>query len=183
VVANALVLLRTDPELIAERAKQITPEAKKWDVILATTWGLMTVIVSLLVAGLDVRFGWSPQMPLIVQFIALLFHMFGSAFSGWALISNAFFAGIVRIQEDRGHTVVSSGPYRFVRHPGYVGWMVSDIAVVVMLGSLWALIPAAVAELALTARTALEDRTLREELPGYEEYARRVRYRLVPGIW
>jgi protein-S-isoprenylcysteine O-methyltransferase Ste14 len=183
VLANSLVLLRTDPELIAERAKQITPEAKKSDVILAITWGLMTFIVSLLVAGLDMRFGWSPQMPLIVQFIALLFHMFGSAFSGWALVSNPFFAGTVYVQEDRGHAVVSSGPYRLVRHPGYVGWMVSDIAVVVMLGSLWALMPATVAVLALAARTALEDRTLREQLPGYEEYTRRVRYRLLPGIW
>lgn len=183
VVANSFVLLRINPELVAERAKQVTSEAKKWDVILAIIWGLMTVIVSLLVAGLDLRFGWSPRMPLIVQLIALLFHMFGSAFSSWALVSNAFFAGTVHIQEDRGHTVASSGPYRLVRHPGYAGWMVSNIAVVMMLGSLWALIPAAVAVLALIVRTALEDRTLREELPGYEEYAQSVRYRLAPGIW
>jgi len=180
---NSYVLLRVNPELIAERARQFTPETKKWDRILATLWGLMSVIVALLVAGLDKRFGWSPEMPMTVHLIAMLFYMFGSAFAAWALVSNPFFAGTVRIQTERGHSVASSGPYRFVRHPGYAGWMISNVAVVVMLGSMWALIPAVIAVLALVARTALEDRTLREELPGYEEYAQRVRYRLVPGIW
>ena len=183
VAVNSFVLLRIDPELIAERSKQITPETKKWDKILATVWGLMTGIVSLLVAGLDLRFGWPPQVPLTVQLIALLFHMFGSAFSSWALVSNAFFATTVHVQVDRGHTVASSGPYGLVRHPAYAGWMVSGIAVVLMLGSLWALIPAIVGVLALMCRTALEDRTLRQELPGYEEYTQRVRYRLAPRIW
>ena len=179
---NSYVLLRINPELIAERARQFTPETKKWDRILATLWGLMSA-VSLMVAGLDVRFGWSPQISLTVQLIAVLFHMFGSAFASWAIVSNAFFAGTVRIQTERGHSVASSGPYRFVRHPGYAGWMISNVAVVVMLGSIWALLPAVIAVLALVARTALEDRMLREELPGYEEYAQRVRYRLVPGVW
>ena len=183
VAVNSFVLLRIDPELIAERAKQITSETKEWDRVLATIWGLMTAIVSLLVAGLDVRFGWSPQVPLAVQLTAMLFHMFGSAFSSWALVSNAFFATTVHVQVDRGHTVASSGPYGLVRHPAYAGWMVSGIAVVLMLGSLWALIPAIVGVLALMCRTALEDRTLRQELPGYEDYAQRVRYRLAPGIW
>jgi protein-S-isoprenylcysteine O-methyltransferase Ste14 len=183
VAANSFVLLRTNPGLIAERARQFTPETKKWDRILATVWGVMSAIVSLLVAGLDMRFGWSPQIPLPIKLIAMLFYMFGSAFSGWAIVSNAYFSGTVRIQTDRGHAVASAGPYRLVRHPGYAAWMVSDVAVVIMLGSLWALFPALIAVVALVARTALEDRTLREELPGYEEYAGRVRYRLVPGIW
>jgi protein-S-isoprenylcysteine O-methyltransferase Ste14 len=183
VAVNSFVVLRTNPSLIAERARQFTPETKKWDRILATLWGLMSAIVSLLVAGLDMRFSWSPQIPLAVKLIAMLFHMFGSALSGWAIVSNAYFSGTVRIQTDRGHAVASAGPYRLVRHPGYAAWMVSDVAVVIMLGSLWALIPAAIAVVALVMRTALEDRTLREELPGYEEYTGRVRYRLVPGIW
>jgi protein-S-isoprenylcysteine O-methyltransferase Ste14 len=180
---NSFVILRTNPELIAERARQFTPETKKWDRILATLWGLMSGIVALLVAGLDVRFGWSPQIPLTVQLVAMLFHMFGSAFAGWALVSNAFFSGTVYIQTERGHAVASTGPYRIVRHPGYVGWILSGLAAPVMLGSWWALLPAALAQGALVLRTALEDRTLREELPGYEEYAERVRYRLAPGIW
>jgi protein-S-isoprenylcysteine O-methyltransferase Ste14 len=183
VAANSYVLLRTNPDLIAERARQFTPETKNWDRILATLWGLMSGIVALMVAGLDKRFGWSPQIPLTVQLIAMLFHMFGSAFSAWALVSNAFFAGTVYVQIERGHAVVSAGPYRIVRHPGYAGWILSGLAVPVMLGSWWALVPATLAQAALVLRTALEDRTLREELPGYEEYAQRVRYRLLPGIW
>jgi protein-S-isoprenylcysteine O-methyltransferase Ste14 len=183
VTVNSYVLIRTNPELIAERARQFTPETKKWDRILATLWGLMSAIVSLTVAGLDMRFGWPPQIPLTAQLIAMLFHMFGSAFASWAMVSNAFFSGTVRIQAERRHAAATTGPYRIVRHPGYAGWMISDVAVAIMLGSLWALIPAAIAIVALVARTALEDRTLREELPGYEEYAGRVRYRLVPGVW
>jgi len=183
VSVNSFVILRTNPELIAERARQFTPETKEWDRILGTLWGVMSAIVALLVAGLDKRFGWSPQMPLAAQLAAMLVHMLGSAFSSWALVCNAFFAGTVYVQTERGHAVVSSGPYRLVRHPGYAGWMLSDLAVPLMLGSLWALLPKIIAVSALLARTALEDRTLREELPGYEEYTQRVRYRLVPGIW
>jgi protein-S-isoprenylcysteine O-methyltransferase Ste14 len=180
---NSFVLLRINPELIAERARQLTPETKKWDKVLATLWGLLSTVVSLLVAGLDVRFGWSPQLPLTVQLAAMLFHMFGSAFSGWALVSNAFFAGTVRVQTERGHAVASTGPYRIVRHPGYAGWILSGLATPVMLGSLWALVPATLGQAALVLRTALEDQTLHDELPGYEDYARKVHDRLVPGIW
>jgi protein-S-isoprenylcysteine O-methyltransferase Ste14 len=180
---NSFVLLRTHPELIAERARQFTPETQKWDRILATLWGVLSSVVSLLVAGLDLRFAWSPQIPLAVQLAAMLFYMFGSAFSGWALVSNPFFAGTVRVQAERGHAVVTTGPYRIVRHPGYAAWILSGLATPVMLGSWWALVPAALGEGALVLRTALEDQTLCEELPGYEDYARRVRHRLVPGIW
>jgi protein-S-isoprenylcysteine O-methyltransferase Ste14 len=183
VSVNSFVLLRTHPELIAERARQFTPETQKWDRVLATLWGLFSTLVSPLVAALDVRFGWSPHLPLIVQLAAMLFHMFGSAFSGWALVSNAFFAGTVRVQTERGHAVASTGPYHIVRHPGYAGWIVSGLATPLMLGSLWALVPAALGQGALVFRTALEDQTLREELPGYGDYARRVHHRLVPGIW
>jgi protein-S-isoprenylcysteine O-methyltransferase Ste14 len=129
------------------------------------------------------RFGWSPHIPWGVQLAALVFVVLGFGFASWAMIANAFFAGPVRIQDERGHAVASEGPYRFVRHPGYVGWIVSGVALPLMLGSGWALIPAVLAAVALIIRTALEDRTLREELDGYTEYAQRVRYRLVPGIW
>lgn len=183
VCANSYVILRTNPELIAERARQFTPETRTWDRILATLWGLMSGVVSLLVAGLDKRFGWSPQIPLTAQLMAMLLYMFARAFASWAIVSNAFFAGPVRIQTERGHAVVSTGPYRLIRHPGYAGWMLSDLAVPLMLGSIWALLPGGIAVAALLARTALEDRTLREELPGYAEYAQRIRYRLVPGVW
>ncbi len=181
VTINAAFLMRIGPELIAERAR-VRTDAKRWDRVLGTLWGIMSLI-ALLVAGLNLRFGWLPQIPLELQLVSVMFVALGSALASWALISNAFFAGTVRIQEERGHTTVSGGPYRFVRHPGYAGWMLSGIALALMLGSLWALIPAGLAVIALVVRTALEDQTLREELDGYSEYAQRVRYRLVPGVW
>ena len=98
-------------------------------------------------------------------------------------MANRFFAAVVRIQEDRGHTVISSGPYRVVRHPGYAGGTWTWLAMPLMLGTLWSYIPAIATVAFICLRTALEDRTLRKELPGYAEYAQRTRYRLVPGIW
>jgi protein-S-isoprenylcysteine O-methyltransferase Ste14 len=107
----------------------------------------------------------------------------GYAFAVWALVENRFFSGVVRIQKDRGHVVCDSGPYRIVRHPGYAGNILPLLGIVLALSSLWTLIPAAVALIIVVIRTGLEDRTLQEELPGYQEYARRVRYRLFPGIY
>ena len=101
----------------------------------------------------------------------------------WAMMTNSFFSALVRIQRDRGHAVVSRGPYRFVRHPGYVGYITFTLATPVALGTLWGLIPAVLVSLGMVIRTALEDRTLREELPGYEDFASQVRFRLVPGVW
>jgi protein-S-isoprenylcysteine O-methyltransferase Ste14 len=181
VAINAAFLMRISPELIAERGRGWT-NPKGWDKALGTLWGILS-LVALLIAGLNMRFGWPPQIPPQLQLVAVVFVALGSAVSSWAMISNAFFAGTVRIQEERGHTAVSQGPYRFVRHPGYAGWMLSGITLALMLGSLWALVPAGLAAMALVVRTALEDRTLREELDGYSDYAQRVRYRLVPGIW
>lgn len=182
VIVNAVILMRVNPELIAERARGWSGVTRDWDRVLAGLWGLMS-LVALLVAGLDMRFGWSSHIPWGIQLVALVFVVLGFGFASWAMISNAFFAGGVRIQEERGHTTVSEGPYRFVRHPGYVGWIVSGVALPLMLGSVWALIPAVLAAVALVIRTAFEDRTLQEELDGYTDYAQRVRYRLVPGIW
>ena len=99
------------------------------------------------------------------------------------MITNTFFSGTVRIQHDRGHAVISDGPYGWVRHPGYAGWSLSLITTPLMLGSFWALIPGALAALLLIVRTVFEDQTLQGELEGYSDYAQRVRYRLLPGVW
>jgi protein-S-isoprenylcysteine O-methyltransferase Ste14 len=99
------------------------------------------------------------------------------------MISNAHFATVVRVQADRGHAVCHTGPYRFVRHPGYIGGIIQSLALPLVLGSLWAFIPGVLAALLLVARTALEDQTLQEELPGYTEYVQQVHYRLLPGVW
>ena len=118
-----------------------------------------------------------------MQIAALVIAALAYAISPWAMRVNAYFSKIVRIQEDRGHSVVSSGPYRIVRHPTYLGTILFELVTPIMLGSLWALIPGALTALLFIVRTALEDRTLREELPGYQAYAERVRYRLLPGVW
>jgi protein-S-isoprenylcysteine O-methyltransferase Ste14 len=182
IAINSAILLQRNPELIAERA-EMGAGTKRWDKTIATLYVLMSSIGTLLIAGLDVRFGWSPEMPLTIRVIGLVAMATGFALASWAMLSNAFFAGTVRIQDERGHVVATGGPYRFVRHPGYVGWLLAGIATPLMLGSVWALIPAGMATILLIVRTALEDQTLREELDGYYDYTRQVRYRLVPGIW
>lgn len=182
IAINSIILLRHNPALIAERAER-GAGTKGWDKVLTTIYGLVSYIGTLLIAGLDVRFGWSPEISLVLRLIATLAMALGFGLSSWAMLSNAFFATTVRIQDERGHTVVSGGPYRLVRHPGYAGWLVAGLATPVMLGSWWALIPAVLSMILLIVRTALEDQTLQEELDGYAYYTQQVRYRLLPGIW
>jgi protein-S-isoprenylcysteine O-methyltransferase Ste14 len=156
---------------------------KAWDKVLAPLMALSISLPPVVVAGLDHRFGWSPAFPLWLNLLGFFLIAFGYAFAVWALVENRFFSSVVRIQTDRGHVVCDSGPYRIVRHPGYAGSILPLLGIVLALSSLWTLIPAAVALLIAVIRTALEDRALQEDLPGYKEYARRVRYRLFPGIY
>ncbi len=179
---NALVLLRIDPGLIAERARR-QKDAKGWDKILTKLFGLPAFLAIPVVAGLDVRFGWSGDVPLAVYPAAAAVWALGFALISWAMASNRFFSTAVRIQQERDHTVVTGGPYQYVRHPGYVGIMVMILATPPLLGSWWALVPVACAIAVLIVRTVLEDRTLQAELDGYRDYANRVRYRLLPGVW
>ncbi|MFA5617720.1 MAG: isoprenylcysteine carboxylmethyltransferase family protein [Syntrophorhabdaceae bacterium] len=156
---------------------------KPWDKALAPLLAVSVSFPLFIVAGLDHRYGWSPVFPSWLSIVGLIVIALGYAFGGWALVENRFFSGVVRIQTDRGHVVCDSGPYGIVRHPGYAGNILSLPGIALALGSVWTLIPAAVALTIAVVRTALEDRTLQEELPGYREYARRVRYRLIPGIY
>jgi protein-S-isoprenylcysteine O-methyltransferase Ste14 len=178
IVVNAFLLPR---ELMAERA-QTGENVKPWDrtiTRLASVTGLATMVV----AGLDARFTWTPPLPLWIHLAGLVLMILGAAGFTWAMRANRFFSSQVRIQTDRGHTVASGGPYRFVRHPGYVAYITTTLGSPLVLGSLWALVPAGLTTILFIARTALEDRTLQAELPGYPDYAARVRYRLVPGAW
>jgi protein-S-isoprenylcysteine O-methyltransferase Ste14 len=177
-VINAAIL---PAELIAERG-QPRDNVKRWDRMLTTLAGLPTLGVPI-VAGLDERFGWSSQMVPAIHLTGLAFFALGQGLFSWAMASNKYFSTAVRIQMDRGHTVATSGPYRYVRHPGYTGYIVSFLGMALALGSLWAIIPAGLIACLLVVRTALEDRTLQDELSGYKDYARRVRYRLLPGVW
>ena len=179
---NGLVIVRNDPALAKERL-DAGVGIKDWDRVLVLFAFLLSVPGTLLVSGLDARFGWSQNVPFALQILAALADVLGIGLTLWAVASNTFFSGYVRIQEERGQTVVSSGPYAFVRHPGYLGAVVSCTSTALMLGSWWALIPAGLGTLGFVVRTALEDTTLQNELEGYREYAARVRYRLLPGIW
>lgn len=178
VIAIALV---SGPELLAERA-QARKGTKAWDMVLLGFVGL-AAMARPIVAGLDVRFEWTAHMPVGLHIAALAIAVLGYALGIWAMASNPFFSKTVRIQDDRGQTVATGGPYRIVRHPGYVGAIAFELAIPIMLGSWWALIPGGLAALVFVIRTALEDKTLQEDLPGYTEYAQQTRYRLLPGIW
>jgi len=169
------------PELIAERG-QPREGVKRWDRIL-TTLTIFPTLSALIVAGLDERFGWSPQLPTAIHILALALMALGQGLFTWAMASNKFFSTAVRIQMDRGHTVATGGPYRYVRHPGYTGYILFSLVTPVIFGSLWGLVAAGLTGCLLIVRTALEDRTLQEELTGYRDYATQVRYRLVPGLW
>jgi len=181
---SRLLLLRRSPDLVAERAASADRrDAKPWDRVLMPFVAIYGPLLTLIIAGLDRRFGWPPELPLWVQIAGVILLVSATAFSTWALLVNRFFSGVVRIQRDRGHTVVSDGPYRWIRHPGYAGGVVGDVAIPLMLGSAWALVPGLLTAGVVVLRTALEDRTLQAELPGYAEYARQTRYRLLPGVW
>jgi protein-S-isoprenylcysteine O-methyltransferase Ste14 len=181
-IASAIAFLPKSPEFIAERSG--FPEGTRtWDIVIAISAALSLPAISALVAGLDLRFGWRPEIPAPIKLAALLVAVAGVGLVFWSMLANRFFSSMVRIQHERGHTVVSAGPYRYVRHPGYVGVMTYTLAMPVMLGSVWALVPSGVAAILFVVRTALEDRILRRDLEGYTEYAGRVCYRLLPGIW
>ena len=179
--AGGAIMFRTSPETIAERGRP--REVRDWDKIVSVVWLVAGYLALPLVAGLDERLSWSPALGLIWHVAGAFGLAVGYGITVWALQANAYFSTAVRIQGERGHTVCRSGPYRYVRHPGYVGYGLQFLAMPFLLGSLWALLPALAALMAIVTRTALEDRMLHADLPGYVEYAREVDYRLVPGIW
>jgi protein-S-isoprenylcysteine O-methyltransferase Ste14 len=179
--ATMVVLLPRRPDLLAERSG-LRPGTKKWDLVLAPLTAHGTWLTAI-VAALDLRFGWSAGFELSGHLSGLVLVTGSCVTVLWAMLSNRFFAATVRIQTERGHTVATAGPYRFVRHPGYGGTLLFYAGIPALLGSAWAYLASAAGLTALVLRTLLEDITLRSELPGYQYYAARVRYRLIPGLW
>ncbi|MGD0596069.1 MAG: isoprenylcysteine carboxylmethyltransferase family protein [Sedimentisphaerales bacterium] len=156
---------------------------KWWDKIFFAIHVPLSFSVSLL-AALDAgRFHWSPQLPIVLYPVTFVLILAGCCIIYWAMWTNNFFSSRVRIQTDRGHYVVTEGPYHYVRHPGYVGLIIFMPALALLLGSIYALIPAAIDIFLLIIRTYLEDITLQKELPGYTDYTKQVRFRLIPCIW
>lgn len=174
-------VLTPHQDLIEER---LNPKegVKSWDKLyFAITTPLYFIALAL--AGLDARFHWTANIPAVVYAAGVVVYLIGHAIMQWARYTNRFFSSMVRIQTDRGQTVCKSGPYAYVRHPGYTGGFLFTAVTGVVLGSWWACIPQCLAALLLVWRTSLEDKTLQAELPGYAEYVRTTKYRLIPGVW
>jgi len=168
-------------ELMEERA-QAGEGVKEWDRFLAPLTGFGGILI-LIIAGIDDRLAWTGRIEPMLQSIGLLMVIGGDYLFGWAMVTNRFFATVVRIQTERGHTVCDQGPYRHVRHPGYLGLILGGVGMPLLFSSLWAFLPFGILLWAAVLRTYYEDRALQAELPGYAEYAQRVRFRLLPGIW
>jgi len=181
-VLDYVVLVPISPDLLGERSRY-QKGAKAWDQILSRLMATIGPLSIWIVAGLDFRYSWSFDIPVWLEVIAFEFVILGGLLALWAMAANRFFIGMVRIQDERGHQVVNTGPYRYIRHPGYLGSLSFILFTPFALGSVWALVPALLTIIVIFLRTYLEDRTLMNELQGYQEYAEEVHHRLVPRIW
>lgn len=176
-----LVIFRKNPQLFNVRGKKHA-NTRGFDKAFFTVY-VPAGFLSLALAGLDAgRFGWS-TMPVALSVVGGLLHLPFFLITGWAMAENRYFEKTARIQGDRGHQVCSSGPYRYVRHPGYTAAILMNLSLPLLLGSWWTFIPCGIIVVAFVVRTRFEDRMLRKELPGYAEYARHTKYRLLPGVW
>lgn len=180
-LAIFVFLMPKNPGLVAERMQK-KEGTKGWDKVV-TSIASIFIFAAFILCGLDERFGWSSYFNFKLQMIAVMSGSLGIGIFYWSMSSNKFFSNVVRIQSDREHSVATGGPYKYVRHPGYVGWMVFGFSIPVMLDSVWAVIPMLLTAVMMVFRTFLEDKTLHEELKGYTDYAARVRYKLIPGVW
>jgi protein-S-isoprenylcysteine O-methyltransferase Ste14 len=183
-LVSRVLMAKKNPGLAAERAHSLSAKnVQSWDKWLMPYVAVFGPLFVFIIAGLNERFGWNPQVPLWLELCGIPLVLAGVALATWAMIVNRFFSGTVRIQTERGHQVVSAGPYHFVRHPGYLGGVISYLAMPLILGSVWAYIPTGVGIVVTALRAWLEDNTLQKELPGYLEYTHTTHYRLIPGIW
>jgi protein-S-isoprenylcysteine O-methyltransferase Ste14 len=176
------MLLKKVPKLMDERGK-MQERTKRLDKYIILTYFFFAIVVTPLVAGLDRRFGLVDTLPFFWLYIAIILYIFSIVFSVWPMLHNPFFEGTVRIQKEKGHNVINTGPYRIVRHPGYLGMLAGSAALPLALGSALAFIPLGFIIILIIIRTYYEDTTLQKELPGYAAYCREVKYRLIPFIW
>jgi len=183
-IGSRLAVWWRNPDTLRERARYREVEgALPQDRFLVGVVALYGPMIVAIVAGFDHRFAWPPPLPPAVQYLALAATVIGYALGIWSMLVNRFFSAVARIQDDRGQVVVTTGPYRIVRHPAYAGGLLAALGVPLMLDAAWALLPALGMIVALVWRTRLEDCMLMENLDGYAEYAGQTKYRLLPGIW
>ncbi len=183
-IGSRIIVLRKHPGLLLERSRFMEGRGvAKWDRMIVPYIGGIGPLLLHLVAGLNYRFGWLPFLEIWVQAMGLIAVGTGFLLASWAMLVNPFFSAVVRIQTDRGHSVIAAGPYAWIRHPAYAGGILSTFATPLLLGTIWALIPALSVCLLLIVRTQLEDKFLLDELAGYADFAADSRSRLIPGVW
>ena len=183
-LVSRVIAIRLHPGFARERATaSAMQDTKGWDRWIVPLIALWLPFLAVLVAGLDKRLGWSTTMPDWVHWLGLALLVIGYSVGTWAMAVNAFFSSHVRIQKDRGQTVVTTGPYAIVRHPAYITGAIAMCGIPLLLDSLLAFPPIILLCIGIVIRTALEDKTLLAELPGYKEYAEKVRFLLIPGVW
>jgi len=177
-----LVMLKKSPKLLDERGK-MQEGTKQLDKYFILTYFLFVIVITPLVAGIDRRLNLIETLPFFYLYIAIILYIFSAIFSLWSMLHNPFFEGTVRIQKEKNHHVISTGPYKIVRHPGYLGMLLGSIALPLALGSVLAFIPLFIMIVLIVVRTYFEDITLQKELTGYPEYCKKVKYRLIPFVW
>jgi protein-S-isoprenylcysteine O-methyltransferase Ste14 len=180
---STIVQYKLNPQLVIQRLKRKREGSKTYDEILVRASNLTIIIVIPIIAGLDIgRYNWS-ILDVNYVWIGLMFTVLSTILLNYAMISNKYFEPTVRIQKERGHSVITSGPYSLIRHPGYLSGILFATSIPLLIGSLFSFVGVGVYIILMIIRTWLEDKTLQEELEGYKEYTKQVRFRLIPGIW
>jgi protein-S-isoprenylcysteine O-methyltransferase Ste14 len=183
VLLSRLLVWRKHPDTLAERSRFAEQSGVSRDRWLAVLTALLLPLVSTILSGLDHRYGWSAPLPFWLRALGGVMVALSFAWATWAMLENRYFSAVARIQTERGQQVVSSGPYRVIRHPAYASSLLAWLGAPLLLNSLWACLPGALCVLLIAYRTRLEDKLLIEGLPGYRDYAARTRWRLIPGVW
>lgn len=180
---STIIQYKLNPQLIVQRLKRKRKGSKTWDEILVRASNLTIIIVIPIIAGLDIgRYNWS-LLSVNYIWIGLVFTILSTILLNYAMIANKYFEPTVRIQEERSHKVIKSGPYSIIRHPGYLSGILFAISIPLLIGSLVSFVGVGIYVILMIVRTWLEDKTLQEELEGYKEYTKQVRYRIFPRIW
>ena len=177
-----LILLKKTSKLLNERGK-MQEGTKQFDKYIILTYFLFAIVITPFVAGIDIRLNIIQSLPTFYLYIGIVLYFFSAIFSTWPMLHNPFFEGTVRIQKEKNHKVMNTGPYKIMRHPGYFGMLLGSIAIPFALGSVLAFLPLLVMIILIFIRTYYEDQTLQKELTGYAEYCKEVKYRLIPFMW